>query len=91
LGASNNVQTGAGNLNYWFFRWLLQRKITEQLTLGGEIFHQTADLIGGSDSAGFNVGGFYDITEHHHLLFSWVGAWRMSRARTRFPTMSATN
>jgi hypothetical protein len=22
------------------------------------------------DSTGFNLGGFYDFTEHHHLLFS---------------------
>jgi threonyl-tRNA synthetase len=46
------------------------RQVTEQLTLGGEIFHQTADTVGGRDSTGFNLGGIYDFTEHHHLLFS---------------------
>jgi hypothetical protein len=64
------INPGAGNRNYWFAGWLLQRKITEQLTLGGELFHQTADTAGGSDSTGFNIGGFYDFTENHHLLFS---------------------
>lgn len=61
---------GAGNKNYWFAGWLLQRQVTDDLALGGEIFYQTADTVGGKDSAGFNLGGVYDITENYHLLFS---------------------
>ena len=61
---------GAGNKNYWFFGWLLQRQVTDQLALGGEIFNQTAATVGGHDSTGFNFGGVYDFTENYHLLFS---------------------
>lgn len=61
---------GTDDKNYWFFGWLLQRKITDKLTLGGEIFHQTADKIDGKDSTGFNIGGYYDIDDHNHILFS---------------------
>jgi hypothetical protein len=64
------INPGAGNQNYWFAGWLLQRKVTEQLTLGGEVFHQTADTVGGRDGTGFNLGGIYDISENHHILFS---------------------
>jgi hypothetical protein len=64
------INPGAGNRNYWFFGWLLQRKITDKLTLGGEIFHQTADTVAGRDNTGFNLGGTYDFTENYHLLFS---------------------
>lgn len=64
------INPGAGNKDYWFAGWVLQRQVTEQLTLGGEVFHQTADTVGGRDSTGFNLGGFYDITENHHILFS---------------------
>ena len=35
-----------------------------------EVFHQTADTIGGGDITSFNVGGIYDFNEHYHLLFS---------------------
>jgi hypothetical protein len=56
--------------DYWFFGWVVQRKITEKLTLGGEIFHQTATKIDGQDSTSFNIGGFYDIDDHNHILFS---------------------
>jgi hypothetical protein len=64
------INPGAGNRNYWFFGWLLQRRITRSLALGAEIFHQTANMAGRSASTGFNVGGQYDFTDHYHLLFS---------------------
>jgi len=76
-------QSGAyGDQNYWFAGWLLQRKITEKLTFGGELFYQTADKVGGVQSAGFNLGGQYDFDEHNHLLFS---------AGRGFMNASATN
>jgi hypothetical protein len=65
-----NHDIATNDQDFWFFGWLLQRKITEKLTLGGEIFHQTADKIGGKESTGFNFGGSYDIDEHNHILFS---------------------
>lgn len=61
---------GAGNKDYWFTGWLLQRQVTEALALGAEVFHQTADVVGGSASTGFNVGAVYDFTDNYHLLFS---------------------
>jgi len=74
------INHGADNRNYWFFGWLLQRKINDKLAVGGEIFHQTADKIGGAESTGFNFGGTYDFTEHYHLLFS--GGRGIQSART---------
>jgi hypothetical protein len=60
--------------NYWFFGWELQRKITDKLTLGGELFHQTANTViitpAGNGTTGFNLGGNYDFSENYHLLFS---------------------
>ena len=38
-----NQDEKTGDRNFWFFGWLLQRKVTEKLTLAAEIFHQTAD------------------------------------------------
>lgn len=62
---------GVGNKDYWFVGWLLQRQVTHNLALGGEIFHQTADTVGGRGSSGFNVGGVYDFSQREHLLFSF--------------------
>ena len=63
--------------DYWFFGWLLQRKVTKQLTIGAEVFHQTATLAFGATNpifvrptTGFNIGAVYDFDEHNHLLVS---------------------
>ncbi len=69
-GYSINQDDNLGDKNYWFFGWLLQRKITDKLTLGAELFHQTADTVSSADSTGINIGGYYDFDEHNHLLFS---------------------
>ena len=63
----NNATDGK---NHWFFGWQLQREITEHLTLGGEIFHNTEQVPGEGSSTGFNLGGSFNFDEHNHLLFS---------------------
>lgn len=78
------INPGAGNQNYWFAGWLLQRKVTENLVLGGEVFHQAASVIGGKDQTGFNLGGIYDITENHHILFSAGRGIQNGTATNRF-------
>lgn len=65
-----NQDAALGDKDYWFFGWLLQKQVTRQLAIGGELFHQTANTIGGKDSTGFNLGAIYDIDEHNHLLAS---------------------
>ena len=49
------INQGGADKNFWFSGVLLQRKVTDKLTVGGEIFHQTADSIESHDSTGFNV------------------------------------
>ena len=63
------INPGPGNQNYWFVGWLLQRKVTESLALGGE-FSPDRQYGGTKRRPRFNVGGEYDFTEHYHLLFS---------------------
>jgi hypothetical protein len=65
-----NRGAGSDDKDYWFFGWLLQRKVTEKLVVGGEIFHQTAMTIDGKDSTGFNLGAVYDFDDNDHLLVS---------------------
>lgn len=61
---------GAGNRNHWFAGWALQRHVTQDLTLGGELFYQTQDTDTAKDSTGFNLGAIYDLSDSYHLLFS---------------------
>ncbi len=64
------INPGPGNNNYWYAGWVLQRQVTDQLMLGGEIFHTTSNMRGRPGISGFNLGGQYDFSDHHHLLFS---------------------
>lgn len=61
---------GAGNQDYGFIGWLLQKQITKQLAIGAEVFYTTATAAGGSTRTGFNVGSVYDFDDGHHLMFS---------------------
>jgi hypothetical protein len=90
------INHGGGTIDkdYWFFGWLLQKKVTDRLTIGGELFHQTAATMLGRDSTGFNIGAIYDFDEYNHLLlsagrgfqnapntnlFSWYIAYQITR------------
>jgi Putative MetA-pathway of phenol degradation len=57
--------------NYWRFGGVLQREFSEHLSLGGEVYHETPAARDAEGHTAFNVGGFYNFTEHHHLLFSF--------------------
>ncbi len=64
------INPGPGNKNYWFTGWLIQRQVTKPLAVGVELFHETANTVGGKATTGFNIGVIYDINDHYHLLFS---------------------
>lgn len=49
---------------------LVQRKVTDDLTLGTEVFHETVQERGGKSSTFINPGGVWDLNELEHILFS---------------------
>ncbi len=61
-GGGFAVNSTPGMNNYWYGGWLLQKKLNEHLTLGGELFAQPAALI--------NFGGYYSFDPHCSLLFT---------------------
>jgi len=61
---------GAGNKDYWFFGWQVQREISKTLTLGTELFSQTRTTEDGNSRTGYTLGAIVNVTDDHHLLFS---------------------
>lgn len=61
---------GAGNKDWWLVGWEIQRALSRSLTLGAELFHATPDFVDGESGTSFNIGGFLNFDEGHHLLFS---------------------
>lgn len=70
IDAGGGYWINPGDRNYWFAGALLQRKLSDALVLGAELFHQTPNLRGIPPLTGFNVGATYDFNEHQHLLVS---------------------
>lgn len=61
---------GEGNKNYLFLGWEIQNDFSKNVTLGGELFFQTATAVDQKSDAGCNLGGFINFDETNHLLFS---------------------
>jgi hypothetical protein len=61
---------GEGNRDYWLVGWQAQRTMSEMLTIGAELFHNTRTVVDGKSRTGFNAGAIVNLTEDHHLLFS---------------------
>ncbi|MDR3666611.1 MAG: hypothetical protein P4L35_07205, partial [Ignavibacteriaceae bacterium] len=69
-GAGYWINQGIGNKNWVFAGWQGQYDFSETLTLGGELFYHTADAVDSDGGAGINIGGYININEHNHILFS---------------------
>jgi hypothetical protein len=64
------INPGTDNKNWWYTGVVVERQLTDRLFLGGEIFHQTPDVVGGSSSTGFNIGGGFTVAPPYQILFS---------------------
>jgi len=69
-GGGYGINPGTGNRNWGLGGIVLQDQIRTNLLVGGEIYHRTSMQIGEPDDTAFNLGTVFDLSEHHHLLFS---------------------
>ncbi len=56
--------------NWLYVGWECQYSFSELITLGGELYYQTASKKSGESDMGFNMGGFIDLSGKYHILFS---------------------
>jgi hypothetical protein len=64
------INPGAGNRNWWFAGWLVQRQVRPDFAVGLEIFHETAQTDGGGADTKMNLGLVWDLDETRHVLAS---------------------
>jgi hypothetical protein len=64
------LNPGRENRNFWFVGWQLQRRLSDQATLGSEVYYTTAERVGAGGNLRANLGLVLDLTENHHLLVS---------------------
>jgi len=61
---------GPGNKNWIFTGWEVQYDFTDLLTMGTEVYYHTATTYTEMATAGLNVGGSLNFSEHIHFIFS---------------------
>ncbi len=69
-GGAYWITPGPGYKNWTFVGWELQRDLSDFFTVGGELFFHSADVVGVTDGAGFNLGGFLNFDDINHIVFS---------------------
>ncbi|HYW95117.1 MAG TPA: transporter [Bacteroidales bacterium] len=70
-GAGYQVNPGKGNKNSTFLGWELQYDFTPVITVGGELYYQTADTAGGKSATAFNLGGYFNFSDQFHIIYSF--------------------
>ncbi len=61
---------GPGRRNSWFTGAHLERRVVERLSVGAEVYHQSADEIGGAGETRADLGAVLDLSDVHHLMAS---------------------
>ncbi len=69
-GGGVEYHPGTDNKSFLFGGWLVQRDLSEKLTLGAEVFSHGPQAEGENDETLVNVGGYYNLSGEHHILFS---------------------
>lgn len=69
-GGGYQINPGAGNRDFWTGGVAVIRALSERLSVGAEVYHQTADEVGGRAFTGANVGVAYQFAPHWSLLAS---------------------
>jgi len=69
-GGGVYLDSSPGMRNSTFVGGALERSISAGTTVGGELYHQSSDTIGGSATTAFSVGMIAQIGQFHAILFS---------------------
>jgi hypothetical protein len=64
------INPGAGNHDWGYLGWQVQRELLANVNVGLEVFHTTVREQGGEAETRFNVGMVLDLSDLQHLLFS---------------------
>jgi hypothetical protein len=67
-GGGYDINPGPGQRNFWVSGLAIQRAVSDRLSLGAELYHQTPDAADAKPYTGLNLGLTYRVTDHWSLL-----------------------
>jgi len=77
------INKAPGANNHWYYGWVLQKSISERVTIGGEVFHEGEQLPADVSSTGFTLGATYNLDQHNRLLLSATSARALADGGTQ--------
>jgi len=72
---------GGNSRDFCLVGWAMTYQLLPKLQLGGEVFHQTADTVGGRGNTIVGAGMKYDLSDNYHLL-GYIGPTAQNAAET---------
>ncbi|HEX3944752.1 MAG TPA: transporter [Rhizomicrobium sp.] len=75
------LNNGGDSRDFCLMGWSLTYQLLPNLQLGGEVFHQTADTVGGRANTVVGAGVKYDVSDNYHLL-GYIGPTVQNAAET---------
>jgi len=69
-GAGYWINPGIYNQNWLFTGWEVQYDFSKVITLGGELYYHTPDVVGSNPVLAFNAGGSINASDKFHVIFS---------------------
>ena len=79
--AATGSTPGPGHRGFWMFGWEVQRDLSKNVTVGGELIHNTPNAVGALSETALNLGALVTIGEGKVIMFS---AGRDIRGDNRF-------
>jgi hypothetical protein len=64
------IHPGSGNRDWWYAGGVLQRQLTDRVSLGAELFHGTPSEVHARGSTWLNFGGKLALSKNYQLLAS---------------------
>jgi hypothetical protein len=83
-GGGYTINPGVGERSFWTSGLAVTRKLSERLSLGGEIYHQGPDAEDARAFTGVNLGATYSLTPHWSLLASAGPGVQNARTQGRY-------
>jgi hypothetical protein len=88
-GTGYRINPGQGNQNSVYVGGTALYQASPSLLIGGEVFHETANLVNGDSATSFNLGGSYNLSRDYNLLFSAGKGLGISTSSNRLSLYSA--
>lgn len=83
-GGGYQINPGRGQRDFWLTGLGVQRSVTDRLSIGVEIYRQTADADDARRFTGANIGLIYKVADHWSLLGSAGPGLENARSEGRY-------